>query len=163
MQNGTIIGDPANVELTDVSISLGWTPKYGRWDILPIIVSAEGEAPKWREVPSDCYKEVKITHPTLSWFEELDLRWTDHPPVSAFVISIGGIDYCAAPFSGWYLGTEVAARNLGDEHRYNALPDVGRRLGLPMNNRSLWKDRAVTELNAAVLHSFDKAKITIIE
>jgi len=75
MQNGTIVGDPANVELTDVAISLGWTPKYGRWDILPIIVSAEGESPKWREVPSDCYKEVKITHPTLSWFEELDLRW----------------------------------------------------------------------------------------
>ncbi|THU86598.1 hypothetical protein K435DRAFT_868134 [Dendrothele bispora CBS 962.96] len=163
LPDGTIIGDSANLELTDVAIRQGWTPKYGRWDILPLIVSAEGEAPTWRDVPEDCYKEVKISHPTLPWFEELDLQWTDHPPVSAFVITIGGVDYCAAPFSGWYLGTEVAARNLGDEHRYNALPEIATRLGLPMNNRSLWRDRAVVELNHAILYSFDKAKVTIID
>jgi len=33
---------------------------------------------------------------------------------------IGGVIFPAAPFNGWYMGTEIA-RNLGDTARYNIL------------------------------------------
>ena len=36
MEDGTILGDPANVDLTNAVIDLGWTPPQprGRWDLL---------------------------------------------------------------------------------------------------------------------------------
>jgi nitric-oxide synthase len=63
-----------------------------------------------------------------------------------------------APFNGWYLGTEIGARNLADTDRYNLLPLVAHRMGLDTTtDRSLWRDRALVELNRAVLWSFDRA------
>jgi nitric-oxide synthase len=77
-------------------------------------------------------------------------------------LKIGGIVYPFAPFNGFYMGTEIGARNLADRDRYNVLPDVARIFQLETsNNRTLWRDRALVELNRAVLHSFDKAGITI--
>ncbi|KAG8744278.1 Nitric oxide synthase, inducible [Ceratobasidium sp. 414] len=163
MPDGSILGDPMNVELTNRAIELGWQPKYGRFDILPLIIvpgGGQGE-PMMREIPKENIHEVKITHPTLPWFEELGLRWNSHPAVSNLTLSIGGIDYTCCAFSGWFLCNEVATRDLADEQRYNVLPAIGRGLGLPLSNRSLWKDRAVLELNQAVLHSYDLAKITM--
>lgn len=61
------------------------------------------------------------------------------------------------------MSTEIAARDLADEYRYNALPDIARHLNLSMSNRALWKDRAVLELSVAVLHSWDKAKTTMVD
>lgn len=75
MPDGTVIGDSMHVEMTKIAISLGWTPKYGRYDVLPLIVCADGQEPVWRDVPRDCYIEVKVTHPVYEWFAELDLRW----------------------------------------------------------------------------------------
>jgi nitric oxide synthase oxygenase domain/subunit len=37
------------------------------------------------------------------------------------LFDVGGIEFPAAPFSGWYLVTEVAARDLCDPQRYNIL------------------------------------------
>ncbi|QRW07574.1 nitric oxide synthase, inducible protein [Ceratobasidium sp. AG-Ba] len=165
MPDGSILGDPMNVELTNRAIELGWKPKYGRFDVLPLIVvpgGGQGE-PVMREIPKENIHEVKITHPTLPWFEELGLRWNSHPAVSNLTLSIGGIDYTCCAFSGWFLCNEVATRDLADEQRYNVLPAIGRGLGLPLSNRSLWKDRAVIELNQAVLHSYDLAKVTMVD
>ncbi|KAH7337982.1 nitric oxide synthase [Rhizoctonia solani] len=165
MPDGSILGDPMNVELTNRAVELGWKPKYGRFDVLPIIVvpgGGQGE-PVMREIPKENIHEVKITHPTLPWFEELGLRWNSHPAVSNLTLSIGGIDYACCAFSGWFLCNEVATRDLADEQRYNVLPAIGRGLGLPLSNRSLWKDRAVLELNQAVLHSYDLAKVTMVD
>jgi nitric-oxide synthase len=77
---------------------------------------------------------------------------------------IGGIDYSAAPFNGWYMGTEIGARNLADTDRYDLLPYIGARMGLDTSSeRTLWRDRALVELNRAVLHSFERAGVTIAD
>jgi nitric-oxide synthase len=68
----------------------------------------------------------------------------------------------SAPFNGWYMGTEIGARNLGDAYRYNLLPEVAERLGLP-RDRGLWKDRALLVLNEAVLHSFARESVRIVD
>jgi nitric-oxide synthase len=62
------------------------------------------------------------------------------------------------------MSAEIGARNLSDVARYNVLPDVARIMGLQThNNRALWKDRALVELNVAVVHSFDKAHVSIVD
>lgn len=58
----------------------------------------------------------------LSWFGELGLRWHALPAVSNMLLEIGGLEFPAAPFNGWYMSTEIGTRNLCDSHRYNMLP-----------------------------------------
>lgn len=79
-------------------------------------------------------------------------------------LEIGGISYTAAPFNGWYMGTEIGARNLGDTNRYNLLPVIAEHMGLDIRcDRTLWKDRALVELNVAVLYSFAKHGVTMVD
>ena len=53
------------------------------------------------------------------------------------------------------MAPEVAARNFGDTYRFNMLEPVAKGMGLDTSSLStLWKDKALVELNVAVLHSF---------
>lgn len=62
------------------------------------------------------------THaPRLEWFAALGLRWYALPAVSNMLLEIGGLEFPAAPFSGWYMSSEIGTRNLCDPHRYNIL------------------------------------------
>jgi nitric-oxide synthase len=54
------------------------------------------------------------------------------------------------------MATEIASRNLADRNRYDLLPEVARTLGRGPG-KELWQDRALTELNRAVVHSFERA------
>lgn len=67
--------------------------------------------------------------PRLEWFAALGLRWYALPAVSNMLLEIGGLEFPAAPFSGWYMSTEIGTRNLCDPHRYNIL-EVRRGVGL---------------------------------
>ena len=55
----------------------------------------------------------------LPWFEELGLRWYALPAVANMLFDCGGLQFPAAPFNGWYMGTEIGARDLCDTQRYN--------------------------------------------
>ncbi|KYO43818.1 nitric oxide synthase, inducible [Alligator mississippiensis] len=102
--------------------------------------------------------------PGLEWFTELGLRWYALPAVANMLLEIGGLQFPAAPFNGWYVSTEIGMRNLCDSHRYDVLPDVALRMGLDTRKMSsLWKDKAAVEVNVAVLHSFQVAKVTIVD
>jgi nitric-oxide synthase len=80
------------------------------------------------------------------------------------VLRIGGVEFPCAPFNGWYMGTEIGSRDLGDTHRYDQLPVIAHKMGLDRSRDStLWKDRALVELNAAVLHSFSQAGVRIVD
>lgn len=80
------------------------------------------------------------------------------------LFDVGGIEFPAAPFNGWYMGTEIGARDLCDEQRYNLLPVFGEKLGLQIETAtSLWKDEVLLEVNKAVLYSFEKARATIVD
>jgi len=135
-----------------------------RFDILPLVISTAGGPPGVFGLPSDVVLEVPLSHPRFGWFAELGLRWHAVPVITDMCLEIGGICYPAAPFNGWYMGTEIGARNLADCDRYNQLPEIAARMGLDLNSdRSLWRDQAMVELNVAVLHSFDAAGVTITD
>ncbi|CAH0120443.1 MULTISPECIES: nitric oxide synthase oxygenase [unclassified Paenibacillus] len=159
-----VIGDPHSIPFTKVCESLGWSGKRTPFDVLPLVVTAGSNSPKLFEIPPAIVKEVPLSHPEFEWFPELDLKWYAVPLISDMRLEIGGISYTAAPFNGWYMGTEIGARNLADAARYNMLPTLAHRMGLaPAANATLWKDRALVELNIAVLHSFKKAGVGIVD
>lgn len=163
---GGVLGDPAHLEITRLARELGWRPGEppGRFDPLPLIVDSPGLPRAWFTLPRDAVLEVPLRHPELPWFGELGLRWYAVPVISDMYLEAGGIRYPAAPFNGWYMCTEIGSRDLGDEDRYNQLPGIAARMGLRTDSpRTLWKDRAVTELNAAVLHSYAASGVKIAD
>ncbi|XP_030799161.1 nitric oxide synthase, endothelial [Camarhynchus parvulus] len=162
--DGSVRGDPANVDITELCIQHGWSPGGGRFDVLPLLLQGPDESPELFPLPPELVLEVPLHHPTLEWFSELGLRWHALPAVANLLLEIGGLEFPAAPFNGWYMGTEIGSRNLCDRHRYDVLPEVAQRMGLDTGtSSSLWKDRAAVEVNVAVLHSFQVAQVTIVD
>jgi nitric-oxide synthase, brain len=79
------------------------------------------------------------------------------------MLDVGGLEFTACPFNGWYMGTEIG-RDFADINRYNKLPIIAEKMGLDtMTNMSLWKDRALIELNYAILYSFQVFKLIIFK
>ena len=161
---GIIIGDPEEVAFTKKCMELGWQGDGTPFDLLPVVIQIGDQKPKWFELPKDVVIEVELTHPEYNWFENLGLKWYAVPVICDMVFKMGGIEYPAAPFNGWYMETEIGSRNFGDVNRYNMLPVIAEKLNLNRKSKTnLWKDRALIELNRAVLHSFKKAGIRITD
>ncbi|KAL4224321.1 Nitric oxide synthase [Mactra antiquata] len=162
--DGSIIGDPANIELTQIAQKLGWKGKGTRFDVLPLILQANGHDPEMFEIPSDLILEVNLKHPKFPWFAEMGLKWYALPAVSSMVFDCGGLLFPGAPFNGWFMGTEIGARDLCDPFRYNLLTDIAKRMGFDTRkSSSLWKDRTLVEINVAVLHSFQSQGVSITD
>lgn len=162
-ENG-IMGDPDSLAFTKFCQELGWEGERSHFDVLPFVIQVDHSTPKWFDVPKELVLEVPLRHPVYDWFQDLQLKWYAVPIVSSMRLEIGGINYTAAPFNGWYMETEIGARDLADESRYNVLPKVGSLMGLDINkNASLWKDRALIEVNEAVLYSFKADRISLVD
>ncbi|MBJ6363988.1 nitric oxide synthase oxygenase [Paenibacillus sp. GCM10012307] len=159
-----IVGDPASVAFTKECQRLGWEGAGTTYDLLPLVIQVGSAEPQWFQLPQELVVEVPITHSDLPALDQLGLQWYGVPIVSDMKLEIGGIQYTAAPFNGWYMGTEIGARNLADIERYNMLPKVAEAMGLDTHHHStLWKDRALVELNVAVLDSYKKHGVTIVD
>lgn len=163
-QNGQVVGDPAEIEFTKICQELGWQGSGSAFDVLPLVIQVNERKPKLFEIPRKAVLEVALTHPEYAWFAHLGLKWYAVPLVADMVLEIGGLHYTCAPFNGWYMLTEIASRNLGDAQRYNLLPIIAEKLKLDSrSNQHLWKDRAMLELNIAVLHSFKSAGVSLVD
>jgi hypothetical protein len=100
---------------------LGWPGGPGTpFDVLPLVVQAPGEGPRLFDLPGDAVLEVPLSHPRYGWFAGLGLRWHAVPAISNMCLEIGGICYPAAPFNGWYMGTEIGGRNLAVLHSFDS-------------------------------------------
>lgn len=123
--DGRVLGDPRNAGLTDLALRLGWPggPRTA-FDVLPLVVEGVDDKPRVFELPRHAVLEVPLDHPDDPWSQEWGLRWHAVPAISGMCLEIGGIHYPAAPFNGWYMGTEIGARNLADTDRYDLLPRV---------------------------------------
>jgi nitric-oxide synthase len=166
LDDGSVLGDPRYTGFTERVRQLGWRPpeRRGSFDVLPLLVEAVPGEPRLFTLPADAVLEVPLTHPDHRWFAGLGLRWHAVPAISDMPLEIGGVTYPAVPFNGWYLNTEVGARNLADEQRYDLLPAVAELMGLDTaSERTLWRDRALVELTLAVQHSFDAAGVSMAD
>jgi len=159
-----IVGDPDEIAFTSMCRRLGWQGGGGRFDVLPIVIAMPGEDPVWFESQSLNPLEVPIRHPEYDWFATLGLRWYAVPVITDMVLEIGGLQYTAAPFNGWFMVTEIGSRNLGDAKRFNQLPVIAQKMGLDTSSdKTFWKDRALVELNRAVYHSFREDGVRIVD
>jgi len=161
--HGNGIGDPAEEGFTKTCNNLGWEVAHKTdFDVLPWVLS-KSDGTNFMYQPSiQPNIIVDITHPEFPWFNDLGLKWYAVPAISDMILEIGGVVYPVAPFNGWFMGTEIGSRNFGDANRYNKLPEVASRMGLDTSNTdSLWKDKALVELNRAVIHSFRNAGVAI--
>ena len=152
ISDGCILGDPLNVEATRVARSLGWVEPVCKsaFDLLPLVLRDADDGRHLYDIPDGSVVTIPISHPTCSDFAKMNLRWYTVPCVSDMILTIGGIDYPCAPFNGYYLATEIASRDFADEIRYDLLPRVAAVMGFGKED-PLWKDRTLTELNAAVI------------
>ncbi|GAA2155693.1 hypothetical protein GCM10009844_43130 [Nocardioides koreensis] len=164
--DGSVLGDPRYCAFTREMMLRGWRPPLprGAFDVLPLVVETSEEGPQMFPLPHDKVQEVQLEHPELAWFADLGMRWHAVPVISNSQLVIGGVSYPAAPFNGWYMGTEIGARNFGDGDRYDLVPVVAERMGLDTTDEaSLWRDRALVEINRAVLHSFRTSGVSITD
>lgn len=128
---------------------LGWVGAGTEFDILPLVLQASSSPhPKVFTIPSELVLQVALHHPkhlldngwinqslwerlfkltncliafSYDWFSELGLRWYALPAVSSMAFDCGGLVFPAIPFNGWYMATEIGARDLADKKRYNKL------------------------------------------
>ena len=180
MDDGTVLGDPSNVDLTAAIMELGWKPLQarGRWDLLPLVTMAEGDKPAMMEIPAPLSNLVNINHPQFPSFAALNLKWKAAPALTRLGFDIGGVQYTAAPFIGWFMDAEIGVRDLADTFRYNVLPDIAQAIGmtngklqdgidsiedLPEYEQLAILSRAQSELNFAVQWSFNQAGITMTD
>lgn len=163
-EDGEIIGDPISLELTKRCQQLGWQGRGGHFDVLPLVIQIDERQPQLFTIPSEDVLEVALHHAEYDWFKELHLKWYAVPIISNMGFEIGGMQFNAAPFNGWYMGTEIGARNLADTDRYNMLPIIAEKMGLNTKKAStLWQDRALLELNQAVLDSYKDQGVSIVD
>ncbi len=165
LEDNGVLGDRANVGLTNAIRRLGWRPPKarGRFDVLPLVIDVPDIGPKVYEIPREVILEVPVAHPSEPKIAELDLRWFAVPAISNFRMEIGGIEYGCLPFNGWFMETEIA-RNLFEETRYSEALNIAHALGLDVaTDATLWRDRAFHELNVAILHSFAENRVTVVD
>ncbi|HEU4412543.1 MAG TPA: nitric oxide synthase oxygenase [Polyangiaceae bacterium] len=161
--NGSVVGDPANVHLTERIRSLGWEPPEpkGSFDVLPVVLELPGQSPFLYQFPDESVLQVDLSHPTKPEFSDLRLRWCAVPTITNFNLRLGGVDYVCCPFNGWFMQSEIA-RNLWE--RYKVAGAVAGLFGLDTSESgNLWEDHAWNELNAAVLHSFRATKLSMVD
>ena len=163
--DGSVMGDGANFDLTTAILKLGWQPPEPRtpYDILPLVIEAAGMEPKLYEFDRDDVLEVEIEHPAIPEFKSLGFRWYAIPAISNFRMDIGGVTYACLPFNGWYMGTEIM-RDFLEDWRYDKTEDIAKVLKLDTSSeQTLWRDRVALELNIAILYSFQKAKVSMVD
>ncbi|MBB4145940.1 nitric oxide synthase oxygenase [Rhizobium rhizoryzae] len=162
--DGTVLGDPKNLAITELAQSLGWRGRGTRFDILPLLIRIGDREPEIFEIPPEKVLEVEICHEECEAIEKLGLKWFALPAVSGMALDLGGVQYSAAPSNGIYQGTEIGSFNLGDPRRYNQLVPIAEALGLDTSrNNPLWRDQAMVELNRAVLYSFNRKGVRIMD
>mmetsp|Transcript_13518 Transcript_13518/g.37431 ORF Transcript_13518/g.37431 Transcript_13518/m.37431 type:complete len:365 (-) Transcript_13518:888-1982(-) len=118
MEDGTLLGDAANRELT-AAIQRhfpAWKPPAVKtaFDVLPLVVEVPGQGPpRLFELPPEATPLVPITHPDNERVAGLGWRWCAVPTITNFNLRVAGVDFGCCPFNGWFLDLEVA-RNLLD-------------------------------------------------
>jgi nitric oxide synthase oxygenase domain/subunit len=151
-ENGGILGDPANLGITEYLLKNGYwsspSPQTS-FDVLPLVLKVPGrEEPYVYQLPKEFVFEVNIEHPTMPEMKTLGYHWATVPAISNFKMNLGGVLYQNMPFNGWFMSTEIV-RNLME--RYDAGPAIAKVMGLDMANHPAWRQVVASEVSVFCL------------
>ena len=163
--SGSVIGEPLNGAAGPMLRAPGVAGSAGtRFDVLPLAIQLSGSSPSLLSCRATPWSKSHESTLFLLGLRPFGLKWHALPALSGMRLGVGGVNYTAAPFNGWYMGTEIGARDFADASRYNILPLIAEKMGLDTRSeRSLWIDRALLEVNVAVIHSFAVAKVSLVD
>ncbi|GCB25858.1 nitric oxide synthase, brain [Aspergillus awamori] len=137
LDDGSILGDPSNIKLTQEIIDFGWTPPQPktRWDLLPIVAMAENDAPALVEVPDDLRRLIEIQHPDYPRYMDAEI----------------GVRNLADTFRFDALPEVVKAIgfDIDDYRAKSEYAEVQKLEDLPDYEQLRWLSRAQAELNYA--------------
>jgi len=163
-KRGAVIGDRKNIEATRIAQADGWSGAGTRFDMLPVALITQTGQRVHRTLPDEVITRIPIRHEDYEPFNKLELEWYALPMISNMIMTIGGVDYPCAPFNGFYVATEIASRNFTDPWRFDLLKEIATAFGHDTDSDDpYWRDRTVTELNAAVLASYKRDGITLLD
>lgn len=152
--------DPQYAGFVESLRHTGWRPSGERFEILPLVVRSR-RGVTLHDLPREAVLEVPISHPELPWFADLGLRWLAVPAIANMLLQVDEHTAYPCVFNGWYVSDEISTRNFGGPERYDVLPAVADRMGLPRDRDGYWRQRALVELEAAVLWSYRGAGVKI--
>ncbi|XP_071848610.1 nitric oxide synthase, inducible-like isoform X2 [Apostichopus japonicus] len=159
--DGHVIGDLHSVEITEICTSLGWHGDGGRYDVLPLIIQAAGGETELFELPKELVMEVNLCHAEYDSFEDLDLKCYVIPSVANQGLEIGGLVFPACPMNEIYTDSQICSLSyLRDPP---LIKEMASRFNIDAEGDVLWTERTYMELNVAVLHSFKKQCVSIID
>ena len=160
--NGTMVGDPANIEFTNHLVKYGiWKPPKEQkdFDLLPIVFKVPGLRPFAYKIPDDLKCEVAIEHPECKAVADLGLRWPAFDFSSNVSMVIGGIRYQCCCFNQEHVSTEVV-QNLSK--RPGLVQRFAKAMKIPPS-QTLFKKKIQYEMELAVLHSFKSQGYAIMD
>lgn len=159
--DGHVTGDLGAVEFTKICTSLGWSSDRRRYDVLPLVLQANGSPPELFELPQELVMELSLCHPEHDSFEDLDLKCCVIPSTANQGLEIGGLVFPACPMNEVYTDSQLCQKlHLKDEM---LVKDIAFRLDIDTNADRLWRERAYLEANTAVLHSFKRQGVLILD
>ncbi|OXB64241.1 hypothetical protein ASZ78_003689 [Callipepla squamata] len=62
--DGSVLGDPASVDITELCVHYGWSPPRGRFDVLPLLLQSPERGPDIFPLPEEIVLQVPLSHPT---------------------------------------------------------------------------------------------------
>eukprot|EP00243_Klebsormidium_subtile_P011023 TRINITY_DN607_c0_g1_i1.p1 TRINITY_DN607_c0_g1~~TRINITY_DN607_c0_g1_i1.p1 ORF type:complete len:347 (-),score=64.91 TRINITY_DN607_c0_g1_i1:1723-2763(-) len=100
-----IKGDPSELAFTEMlTRHFGWKGEGTNFDILPLVLQpSPDKKPELFEMSPQYVPLVPLTHPNHPWFGGLGFRWYGIPCVSDMQLTLGGLTYTGAPFTGWWV------------------------------------------------------------
>ncbi len=142
---------------------LGWHSSGDLYEVLPLVVECAGFAPQIYPVPPEKALAVALVHPEHLWFKTLNLRWNTLMAVADQPLWLAGQGDRSPLVSGVQLSRAVVAW-LQEAEGESLLLRIAGYLRLDtQRDASLWRLKAMTTLEEAVLWSFERAGVTVVE
>ncbi len=142
---------------------MGWRTQGDHYEVLPLVVECAGYAPQIYPIPPEKSLAVALVHPDYLWFKTLNLRWSALTAFSDRHLMIGGHYYRGVVVSGVQLSRAVAAVLMEAEGESLLLRIAGYLRLDTQRETSLWRMKALTVLEEAILWSFERAGVTLME
>jgi nitric-oxide synthase, bacterial len=97
-KDGSVTGDPLNTELTELCLSLGWTPPTNNMPhLLPLVIETDDGVFHWFQWPCDSLKMEYLSYTTQTITQARHIVQHTISMMSDMILEIGGLMFPVRP------------------------------------------------------------------